>query len=178
MLCKAVALAVLTLPILAQSDKPQSAQEITRNSEKERDANVLSGLQKLKIGAVGLNEKLKVTEAEGRKLLFDALARYNVPVQLPSTTRNALPDTSILTLSSSVTTTQWPIGLVSNHINIRLELWEDIRMTRKPNKPLYASVWNREEALELGSVIERDQIIEVIKALSEQFCLSYLSVNR
>jgi hypothetical protein len=181
MICLVLSIMVALFHAAAQ-DNPARNDKAIQQYEKDRDTKVFRGLSKLKIGNVSVHEEFKISDEEGRKLLFDTLVRYNVPVQPNRTTQINVTDIPTLIMSTTVTTTKWSGGLSTRDVTVQLELWENITLAREPDSLLSAPVWNAGGYLVFGSVVdheaEHESVLALIKKLAQTFCLSYLSAIR
>jgi hypothetical protein len=158
-------------------------EEQIANADKQRDVHVLRGLPKIRIGQVLINGTggivNTVSESECRKLLFDSLTRYNVPVEwTPQSSTGYTAVVPTLFLSNYSTKGGCTNGCVVIHSLFRLELLETVTLSRPTPVKQNLPVWTIEEEVDFDPGANRDGTIEVLKKLIEKFALSYLAANR
>ncbi|HTW65310.1 MAG TPA: hypothetical protein VME17_11865 [Bryobacteraceae bacterium] len=186
MLGRALVFAMLSLPIFGQASSPQSSSKEFVEMEaanKDRDARVLRGLSKLAIGPV--DSATNLLNDEDRKVVFDVLRRYDLPVgwtspvaghagyavEIPTIFVTAR--TTIIRYSNGATAPgSYPRTVVS------FELYENATLVRNKSIVLALPVWRAEEVDLFDAFSDRDATETAIKRLAEKFCLAYLSANR
>jgi hypothetical protein len=178
---------LFVLPIAAFSLLAQTPNRLTEeqiaNADKQRDVKLLRGLPKIRLGQVALTGSggiaNSVPEDEGRKLLFDSLRRYNVPVEwTPASSSGYTTEIPTLFLSNSVTKGGCTNGCIVVHAMFRLELFETVTLSRVSPVKWNLPVWSIEEETDFDPATNRDEALNVLKRLIEKFSLSYLAANR
>lgn len=177
-------LTVVALPAIAQSGKQPTNEELVSAGDRLRDTTVLRDLPMLKIGFVGVQNTTDLTMDEARKLVFGIFSRYNLPVEWTPPTQSVRVDRPTVTVMTSVLKNSWEQkgsqgGFVTNYVRVRFELEERIKLPRQPTVEWNVPVWTEEDEITFGSAaIDKNTVVEMIKRLTERFCLSYLSANR
>jgi hypothetical protein len=168
--------ALFALPGIGQVSSSPSAEDLIAKADKDLDLKILRGLLKLRIGAVGVGKDFP--EADGRKLLFDAFTRYNVPVEWTPTEPSYGVENPTVFVSARTKRTTYSNGAAATETVVSLELFEKVALVRNGGVILTLPVWRAEEAGDFDPSADRDSASKAIKTLAEKFCLAYLSANR
>ncbi len=81
-------------------------------------------------------------------------------------------------ITANVLTQGWQGGLTTNYVHVRFELEERIKLPREKTVEWNVPIWVEEHDEAFGSTIDKSAVVEIVKKMTEQFCLSYLSANR
>ena len=175
---------VIGLPVVAQSAKQPTNEEMVSTGDRLRDTTVLRDLPMLKIGFIAIQNTTDLTMDEARKLVFGIFSRYNLPVEWTPTTQSVKVDLPTVSITTSSTKNIWETksgqgALATNYVRIRFELEERVKLPRHTTVEWNVPVWDEEDEITFGSAaIDKNRVVEMVKRLAEQFCLSYLSANR
>jgi hypothetical protein len=177
-----VLFAIAVVSLSAQTPK-RTIEERIEDSDKLRDLTVLRSVSALRIGDFGIvsdtGTVTNISSNDGRKLLFDSLVRYNVPVEwTPTISSGYTTEIPTLFFSNSHNKSGCTNGCVVIHNVFRLEVFETVTLQRV--KPVKRSVvvWSVEEEADFEHEPDKDEIITALKRLAEKFSLSYLAANR
>jgi len=165
-------LTIITLSNAAEAPKRPTVGKQLPSVGKEYDIRLLRGLSTLKIGYVRSTKGL--SEDEARKVVFNTLRRHNVPVEWTPTTTSYSEDAPTLWLLTSISRDGKTNDGGAVHISFRLALYETQVSTVESNLP----VWIVEEDADFEPESNKNEMISVLKRLSEKFSISYLAANR
>jgi hypothetical protein len=112
-------------------------------------------------------------EASYRKILYDTLTEYNIPVKwTPKATPSTDPPTIFL-----VSEPLRDKDLLS--IVMTLQIVDRVVLTRgRTHRPILAVVWDCVDGGYFAPAQEKEETQKIIRRLAEKFCLSYLAANR
>ena len=178
-------LIVLTLAVLsvtAQTHKGMTEEQI-ENADKQVDVTLLRNLPKIRIGQVMIMGTAgiarNISETEGRKLLFDSLNRYNIPVESTPPSSSGYPtEVPTLFFSNSCSKGGCTNGCVVIQTVFQLELYETVTLNRAKPVKISVPVWTAKEEADFDPETNRDETFSVLQRLVEKFSLSYLAANR
>jgi hypothetical protein len=167
-------LTIITVSNAAETPKRQTVGEQLPSVGKEFDIRLLRGLFTLKIGSVRSTKSL--SEDEARKVVFHTLRSRKVPVEWTPTSASYSEDAPTLWLLTSRQGSRNDGGAV--HISFRLALYENVVLTQVSTVESNLPVWIVEEDADFELEATKDEMINVLKKLTEKFSVSYLAANR
>jgi hypothetical protein len=173
-----VVFTLLALPTVAQNAKQPSNEELVSAGDRLRDATVLRSLSKLKVGLIDVSNSTDLSVDEGRKLVFGIFSRYNLPVDWTPTTQSVTVDVPTIMAYTTFIKQGWSGGFTTNYVRVHIELLERIKLPREKIVEWDVPIWAEDHDEVFGSTIDKSAVVEIVKKLTEQFCLSYLSANR
>ena len=155
------------LGALASGQPTDEAQRLSR----QRDIDVLRDTPPVEIGG-GVND-FKLEESTYRKLLYDTLTQYNIPVKW-SAKPNPTTGPPTIFLENSPERTRDLVSVV-----LKLQVVDKVVLTRaKRNRTILAVVWEVVDGGYFPPSDEKEETQKIIRRLAEKFCLSYLAANR
>jgi hypothetical protein len=169
-------LTIITLSNAAEAPKRQTVGEQLPSAVREFDAKPLRGLSTLKIGSVRSTKSL--SEDEARKVVFDTLRSHNVPVEWTPTTSSYSEDAPTLWLLTSISREGCAKKGGAVHSSFRLTLHENIVLAHAKLVESNLPVWSVQEDADFEPEANKDEMVSVLKKLTERFSLSYLAANR